>query len=203
VRNLSFSSDIKEAYLVLDYAPLDLTTYRFTPFAYGGAVVFHFDPYTLDGNKERVYLQPLGTEGQGLAAYPDRKPYKLTQPALSFGGGFRFVVNDNLHLSLEASQRKSFTDYIDDVSKSYVDKDKLMLARGPKAVELAYRGDELPNGLPYPPDGDQRGTPTEMDWYYFVGLSAEVKLNAVSHLFRSGNRTAKRHASSQRCPRFY
>jgi hypothetical protein len=120
----------------------------------------------------------LSTEGQGLADYPDRKVYKLTQHALAFGGGFRFRINDHLIVSIDAAQRKTFTDYIDDVSTSYVDPDKLLAAKGPLAVDLAFRSDELSN-KPYPPDGEQRGTKTEMDWYYFTGISVEMKLENV------------------------
>src|SRR5687767_13352214 len=65
-RNLSFHTQLKEAFLVADVSLLDMLRSPFTPYVYGGAVVFRFNPYTYDQNGEKVHLQPLGTEGQGL-----------------------------------------------------------------------------------------------------------------------------------------
>jgi hypothetical protein len=72
-RNLSFKSNLKEAFAVLEVSLLDFSAKKFTPYAYGGVVVFHFNPYTYDTNNAKVFLEPLSTEGQGLADYPDRK----------------------------------------------------------------------------------------------------------------------------------
>lgn len=201
-RNLSFATDLKEAFFNVEFALMDISKTRFTPFGYAGFVYFHFNPYTYDTNGTKYYLQPLSTEGEGLADYPDRKPYKLNQVAIAFGGGLRFAVNNDISISLEASQRKTFTDYLDDVSKTYVDHDKLLAAKGAKAVELASRSGELHNGAPYPPDGEQRGTPTEMDWYYFTGISVEIKLHTLTNVF-SKMRPTRRDTYFQRCPKVY
>lgn len=182
VRNLSFYSTVKEAFAELEFELMRFDRNRFSPYLQGGIAVFHFNPYTIDAGGAKVYLQPLSTEGQGLPGYPNRRPYKLYQPALTFGGGIRYAVSPNLIIKLQASQRKTFTDYLDDVSSSFVDESTLLAYKGPKAVELAYRGDELPNGLGYPKEGEQRGTPTEMDWFYFAGVAVEIKLDAVSEL---------------------
>lgn len=204
-RNLSFRTDIKEVFLYLDWQLLDLTSYRMTPFAYGGGAYFHFNPYTHDESGAKVYLQPLGTEGQGLPDYPDRKVYSLYQPALAFGGGIRYALTNDLLFTIETAQRKSFIDYIDDVSKDFADKDKLLAARGPKAVELAFRGDEIHRNAPYPNAGEQRGTPTEMDWYYFIGITLEAKFRSVGDLGRSFSGVFSKNGSSfqQRCPSFF
>jgi opacity protein-like surface antigen len=197
-RNLSFTTTIKEAYAGLELTVLDISTKKFTPYIYGGIAVFHFNPWTRDNNGTKTFLQPLSTEGQGLPQYPEQKVYQLTQLAIPFGGGVKYAVSDAFSIGLEFSQRKSFTDYIDDVSTHYVDRDVLLQAKGAKSVELAYRGGQSPVGSPqYPAHGEQRGTPSEMDWYYFFGLTSEIKLNALSNLFRNGKSVA-----SQRCPRF-
>jgi Domain of unknown function (DUF6089) len=197
-RNLSFTTTIQEAYVGLELTVMDISTKKFTPYIYGGIAVFHFNPWTRDQAGAKTYLQPLSTEGQGLPQYPEQKNYQLTQLAIPFGGGVRYAVSDAFSIGIEFSQRKSFTDYIDDVSTHYVDRDVLLQAKGAKAVELAYRGGQSPAGSPlYPAHGEQRGTPSEMDWYYFVGLTSEIKLNALSGLFSNGKSLA-----SQRCPRF-
>lgn len=199
LRNLSFTTSITEINAGLEVAVLDISTKRFTPYLYGGIAVFHFNPWTNDNSGKKTFLKPLSTEGQGLPEYPTQRPYQLTQMAISFGAGARVAVSDGLTIGIEFSQRKSFTDYIDDVSSTYVDVNVLRLAKGDKAVELAYRADEIPNGqLQFPSHGDQRGTPSEMDWYYFFGLTSEIKLNALGNLFSHQN---SKKVSSQRCPR--
>jgi len=198
-RNLSFTTSIKEAYLGLEITVLDMSAGRFTPYLYGGIAVFHFNPWANDKNGVKTYLKPLSTEGQGLSQFPGQKPYNLTQLCLPFGGGVRFAVSDGLNIGIELSQRKSFTDYIDDVSSIYVDGAILQQEKGAKAVEMAYRTDELPGGRPFfPAHGEQRGTPSEMDWYYFIGLNIEMKLNQIGGIFSLfKNKTVP----GQRCPR--
>ena len=200
-RNLSFYNSITEANLGLDLDILDISTKHFTPYMYGGLAVFLSNPWTYDNSGQKTFLQPLSTEGQGLPEYPEQKPYGKLNWALMFGGGFKIGVNESLSIGIEFSQRKSFTDYIDDVSTHFVDRDLLLLAKGPKAVELAYRGDEIPGGVQsFPVHGEQRGTPSEMDWYYYLGTTIEVRFNAIGDIFKSmGSRL---HGSySHRCPR--
>ena len=174
-RNLSFHTTITEANLLLDFSFLNLDYHRFSPYVFGGIAVFHFNPYAFDSTGNKVYLQPLSTEGEGLAAYPDRKNYHLTQFAIPFGGGVRWRFTDNITLSYEIGLRKTYTDYLDDVSKNYVDQATLLAARGAKAVEMAWRGDELKSGGgPYPADGTIRGGSKFRDWYYFSGVTISV-----------------------------
>lgn len=199
-RNLSFYNTITEAGLGLEINVLDLSSKRFSPYLYGGGVAFHSNPWTYDNAGKKTFLQPLSTEGQGLSDYPSQKPYGRIQLALMFGGGMKFVLSEDVQLGIEFSQRKSFTDYIDDVSTHFVDHDILLREKGPKAVELAYRGDEVPGGQQsFPVHGEQRGTPSEMDWYYFLGTTLEIKLHSIGDFFRS---VSNLHGSySQRCPR--
>jgi hypothetical protein len=204
-RNLSFTSGLKEIFAVLEADMLDITTKKFTPYAYGGVVLFHFNPYAIDAKGNKVYLQPLSTEGQGLSAYPDRKSYKLIQLAAAFGGGFKVALSNCTSISLEFSQRKTFTDYLDDVSTSYVDKNILLAERGQQSADLAFRGDEVNSAAIYPPDGEQRGTPTEADWYYFIGVSADVKISCLkeklSGMLKIGGYNQRRFY--KRCPTIY
>jgi hypothetical protein len=102
----------------------------------------------------------LRTEGQGLPDFPERKEYKLTQLCIPFGIGARFRVSDQFSIGAEIGFRKLFTDYLDDVSNTYVDPIKLSQASGPKAIEISYRGDEVGSHYnPYPPHGTIRGNP--------------------------------------------
>ena len=200
-RNLSFSTSIKEASFSIETSLLDLSTAHFTPYIYGSVSLYHFNPWAYDNNGKKVFLQPLSTEGQGLSQFPKQKPYKLTQLALGFGGGARYAINDNMNIGVEFSQRKTFTDYLDDVSSIYVDYNTLMQAKGAKSVEMAFRGDELAGGQFYPGHGEQRGTPSEMDWYYFFGINFEIRFSAFTQLFKGWKAENSAAIHNTRCPK--
>ena len=185
-RNLNFTSSIFDGMLALQYYILNPNNHFVSPYAFAGLAYFHFNPYTFDTTGTKVFLQPLSTEGQGFVA--GREPYKLSQFSLPFGGGLKFSLSDNLRVGVELSLRKTFTDYLDDVSSTYVDENLLLTNRGPQAVELAYRGDELKTGLVYPPDGTQRGTQVRKDWYYFTGLAVSYRLGNGSGGSGSGKK---------------
>jgi opacity protein-like surface antigen len=176
-RNLAFETKINEFSLLGEYYFFNLNNQKFSPYVFGGLAVFHFNPYAFNGSTQKIFLQPLSTEGQGLSQYPDRKPYSLTQLALPFGGGIKYAVTDNLRVGLELGMRKLFTDYLDDVSSTYADQNDLLNAKGQLAVDMAYRGDELPGGNQnYPAKGAQRGGANHKDWYYFFGLHLTYRL---------------------------
>jgi hypothetical protein len=176
-RNLSFETRISEFSLVGEYYLLNLYDNRFSPYVFAGLAVYHFNPYAFNTAGDKVYLKPLSTEGEGLAGYQDRKPYALTQMAIPFGGGVKYALTDNLHIGLELSMRKIFHDYLDDVSTGYADPADLLAAKGQQAVDMSYRGDELPGGDPnYPAKGAQRGGATKDDFYYFTGIHVTYRL---------------------------
>jgi hypothetical protein len=180
-RNLNFQSKIIEWNVMLEYSLTNLQEKHFSPYVFAGVGVFHFDPYTHDSLGNKFYLQRLGTEGQGLPQYPDRKMYKLTQLNLPFGGGIRFAVGENVVMGYEIGFRKLFTDYLDDVSKTYADRSTLAQGRGEKTVELAYRAGELKGGNPnYPSVNLQRGKAELKDWYYFQGITLSININAFN-----------------------
>ncbi|HJS56441.1 MAG TPA: hypothetical protein VJ765_17935 [Chitinophagaceae bacterium] len=66
---------------------------------------------------------------------------------------------------------------------------------------MGYRGDEMPGGQPYPGHGEQRGTPSEMDWYYFFGLNFEIRLSAFAQLFKGSNTENASALPNTRCPK--
>ncbi|MDB5203503.1 MAG: hypothetical protein JWQ27_2912 [Ferruginibacter sp.] len=179
-RNLNFKTNILEGQLGVEYNILDLTNHSLTPYVFAGVAVFHYDPFTFDSAGTKVFLQPLGTEGQGLSLYPDRKLYKKTDFAIPFGGGLKLALSDRLQVGVELGLRKLFTDYLDDVSTTYADSAALFAGRGAQAVELSYRGDEIKGGVGYPAAGTQRGSAKYKDWYYTTGFR-------ISYLFGGGN----------------
>ena len=182
-RNLSFNTKIAEGNLVAEYTLFDLDEKKFSPYAFAGLGIYHFNPYAYDTVGNKVYLKPLSTEGQGLSIHPDRKPYSLTQLNIPFGAGVKWRVSDNVVIAYELGFRKLFTDYLDDVSKTYVDQATLLSERGQLAVDMAYRADESGHGDPvYPVDGTIRGGSKYKDWYYTQGITLFIGLNG-----RDGN----------------
>jgi hypothetical protein len=178
-RNLNFTTNVSEVSLNATIHLLDPLRVRISPYFTGGIAFFRFNPFTKDLDRNKIYLQPLGTEGQGLSGYP-LKPYKLSQYSIPFGGGITFRLSERTSLAWEVVFRRTGTDHLDDVSTVYADQIDLLIGRGPKAVELAFRGDELPGSNPvFPngyPDGGKRGNPNAKDWYYFSGLKLSVRL---------------------------
>ena len=195
MRNLSFQSNITELSLVGEFVTFDMDIKSWSPYVFAGLAVFHHNPYTFDQNGNKVFLQPLSTEGQGLPGYAQTKPYSLTQVAIPFGGGIKYNITNNIRVALEVGLRKLFTDHLDDVSGDYADAGELMAAKGPLAIDLAFREDELPNGsIVYPNKGDQRGNPGYKDYYYFSGIHLTFRLPEG----RSGDRASRK--SGYGCP---
>ncbi len=124
-RNLSFNSNVWELALQGDFNFFRFMPgepqYSFTPYITLGAGIFSYDPYAyLQGRK--VMLRPLGTEGQNAPTlYPDRKPYNSMAISIPFGGGIKYAINERMNIAFEVLHRFTNTDYLDDVSKTYVD----------------------------------------------------------------------------------
>lgn len=178
-RNLNFRSIILEGSVSLEYDFFKLSEKKWSPYIFAGVGYFFFNPYTHDTAGTKYYLQPYGTEGQGLALYPDRKFYSLYQFNIPAGFGLKYAVSDRVTIGFEVGFRKLFTDYLDDVSTTYPDEVALFNARGPKAVELAFRMGELDPTIAYK-NNYKRGNPGSKDAYY-------TGLFRFSYNFGSGN----------------
>ena len=171
-RNLHFRSDIHEFGLQgeLSFAKFGENNSKIAaPYLLAGISVFRFNPQAVfDGNW--YDLQPYGTEGQGMESHPELKKYKLTQFSIPLGIGFNIAVGENVNLGFELGFRKTFTDYLDDVSGNYPDVESLKTTDEMAGV-FSYRsgevtGEEMPN-----PMGKARGTRPGNDMYAFGGVT--------------------------------
>lgn len=180
IRNLAFETKIIEGSLVGEYHLFSLYERKLSPYVFGGVAVFNFNPYAYYNGKQKVFLKPLSTEGQGLAGYTDKKPYNLTQLAIPFGGGVKYALTEKIRVGIEGSMRYLFTDYLDDVSTSYANQADLLAAKGQIAVDMSYRGDETFGSPFYPTKGEKRGSPDVKDFYYYAGISLSVGLSSGS-----------------------
>ena len=173
-RNLSFNSNIWEIALQGDfnffkYIP-DEPGYLFTPYVTLGVGIFAYDPYAFY-QKEKVFLRPLNTEGQTF--YQNRKAYGTMALCFPIGIGFKYSVNQNLNLSFEIAHRFTRTDYLDDVSMTYIGVDKFPSPNGVPSIASIMQDRSFETGEPIGVEGRQRGWSKQRDQYLIaeVGLS--------------------------------
>jgi hypothetical protein len=194
-RNLDFRSHITEGFLATEFYPTvflenDPTDVqgRLRPYGLIGIGVFHFNPQgtyydSTTHQTSWVYLRPLHTEGEGFPEYPDRKEYSLTQICIPLGVGIKYYINENINVSFEIIHRKLFTDYLDDVSTTFIDpslfRKYLSPAQATIAIEMANKSSlrGIPNS-DYNP-GDKRGDPTQNDAYFTAGFKLSMRLGAL------------------------
>jgi len=181
LRNLSFRSYVAEAYIRAEfnffpYGVRSATFKRATPYIFCGFGAFRFNPMALytdpsSGLAQWYALQPLGTEGQGSKAYPDRAKYLLFEVCMPFGIGYRWRLAQNAHLTVEYGWRKTWTDYLDDVSTTYVGAQTFTDGTdGTMAATLADRSAEVVLGYVNAP-GIKRGDDSLDDWYSYFNVS--------------------------------
>ncbi|MGD1847647.1 MAG: DUF6089 family protein [Salibacteraceae bacterium] len=167
-RNLSFESRLWDVgsqfeFNFVPFHPLDDKSSPITPYLFWGLSVFGFNPTTdLQGNQYE--LQPLKTEGQS-------RGYRRTSVGMPFGLGIKTRLNHRVLLGFEWGIRRTWTDYLDDVSTTYPDAGIL----DGVAADLSDRSFENvgPNGTNW---GTQRGNPNRKDWYTFSGLTLTIRI---------------------------
>ncbi|HQV54145.1 MAG: outer membrane beta-barrel protein [Chitinophagaceae bacterium] len=188
-RNLSFNSNVWELSLQGDFNFFRFMPgepdYSFTPYITFGAGIFTYDPYAYLRD-EKILLRPLNTEGQGSTLYPDRKPYSSMAISIPFGGGIKYAFNDRINIGFEVLYRFTNTDYLDDVSTTYVD--QAVFPPNPdgspsNALLLSDRSYELgaPIGIP----NRQRGNSKQND--HFVTAMFHVTFNLQSYKCPTAN----------------
>jgi hypothetical protein len=197
-RDQHFRSPLKEAYLAAKLYPTTLLfeydseslISRLRPYFIVGVGMFQFNPQGqyigIDGTTTWVDLKPLRTEGQGMPNHPNKKEYNLTQINVPFGFGIKYFLSQYASLSFEIVNRKTFTDYIDDVSTTYIDNNDFSTYFGPGttqaliAAQMANKNAYNNGGIyrtSYGP-GSKRGTSSNLDSYYSSMLKLNIRLRA-------------------------
>jgi hypothetical protein len=211
-RNLDFRSTLHEAYVVAEFFPFmylrrnddeDFAP-RLRPYGVAGIGIFHFNPQgsitDANGNKTWHYLKPLRTEGQGMAEYPNRRQYSLTQPNMPLGAGLKYFISNRLNVSFELLLRKSFTDYIDDVSTEYIDPNLFDKYLSPgddiiaRSIHDKTYGIVTPGVTRYEP-GTQRGNPRQNDSYFSLLMKIGVRIGTIYE-----NGFGRTQRAQLRCP---
>lgn len=196
-RNLSFRSAIGEFAVLAEFYPWgERVTPKYKIVGVNGNESFTIMPYFYTGvgftlfnpkakyNGNWVALQPLGTEGQGLAGRPDK--YKRYTMCFPIGMGLKYLIDKQWSISFDLSLRYTLSDYIDDVSTSYYLPSEIAAANGPDAAALSDRAIDPSLGISgvmqYSNGVNnylQRGNPKYNDAYMFA-------IFAVHYRFKQG-----------------
>lgn len=102
--------------------------------------------------------------------------YGILTPVIPMGGGVKFKLGPFFNIALEGAYRKTFTDYLDDVSTTHVDNDELY-ATDPLAATMADRRPEI--GLATVDAGFRRGNPDKKDGYFIMNVKIEYFLSPL------------------------
>lgn len=154
---------------------------QFYIFVGGGGSYFNPKGKYTDG---RWYaLRKYGTEGQGIISGTHK--YIPFTPVIMMGGGFRLAINRYWGIGFELGMRKSFTDYMDDVSTEYAAQLLTDNNADPKAVYFADPSSQQGlYGSDITADGQQRGDKTDKDAYMFATFTVGYKV-----MFRKRSRS--------------
>jgi hypothetical protein len=174
-RNLNFRTPLQELGVQLELTLVSFGGSKKMPraksYIFGGISGLYFNPQA-KYQDEWVDLQPLGTEGQGMEGYD--KKYSRYAIVYPLGLGFKVNVSNVASLGLELGVRKTYTDYLDDVSSFYPDLEQLKDV-DPLASTLSYREPEV-TGVYNNPTGQERGNPANKDLYFFAGVTVSFYL---------------------------
>jgi hypothetical protein len=180
-RNLSFNTNLWEFAVSGDFNFFKfypgVEGYTYTPYVSLGVGVFSYDPFAyLNGQK--YFLRPLGTEGQGSAAYPTRKPYGSMAVCFPIAVGFKYNVNENINVFAEVGYRFTTTDYLDDVSTTYSPDAFSPLANGQPSPAQLLSDRSYETGDPIGTKGRQRGNSIQKDAYVIAQLGVSFNLSS-------------------------
>jgi hypothetical protein len=178
-RNLSFRSNILEVAVIGEFNFFWFETgnreHRFTPYLAGGIGAFYFEP-TAQYSGRSYKLRLLGTEGQNTKEFAGRKykPYSICFPV---GAGFKYWIRPGMNFSFEVLNRFTLTDYMDDVSNTYIGADHFISDPMRPSVASRLQDPSLPvNGTKLGRAGKQRGNNATKDQYLMVQLSLSFQL---------------------------
>ena len=202
-RNLSFVSNNYEVNVegIINLFPQGQRFYQRNPFnvyAFVGIGLVNYNPrgevpnieyngVLLPNAGKKVALRPLKTEGVKYGSFT---------PVIPFGFGVKVKAGSFLNIAIEGGYRKTFTDYLDDVSTFYADKS----GESDLAIALADKRWAFPDPLPVQKQGSIRGDPEKDDAYFIMNVKVEYFLppKFFSGTNKKRNPNAKRRRKSKR-----
>jgi hypothetical protein len=197
-RNLSFVSNNYEVNIegLVYLFPKGQRFYQrnlFNLYAFFGVGLANYNPKGLVPSVEyqgellpdagkNIALRPLQTEGV---------KYGNFTPVIPFGLGAKLKAGPFFNLAFEGGFRYTFSDYLDDVSTTVVDKSS---ASNIEAA-MADKTWALPDPLPARSLGSVRGNPEKNDAYFILNVKVEYFLPSS---FFSGKKNKRRKPNKRR-----
>lgn len=174
ITEFSLMTEIHPLYIFINYETRESDPPRLSPYLLGGVGFFSFNPQTYY-NGSWIDLQPLSTEGQGFKEYPDRPVYKLNQINIPVGLGIKYELSPLVNIRGEYVYRVLNTDYLDDVSKDYID---------PAVYSQYFTGTKLANAIALSDrqitkvtgPGGKRGSAKQKDSYFSFNIKVSVSI---------------------------
>lgn len=178
LRNLNFKSHLWELSHIFEFNYLPFgsnpRTSSLTTYVLSGWSLCRVNPQAYY-NGRYFDLKPLRTEGQS-----NKETYNLVQLAVPIGGGIKYSPTKNWIFAFEMGWRRTFTDYLDDVSTVYPDRETQLDQFGQLSADLSDRSWEVEGvGEPLSQEGNMRGDPNFKDWYIFSMLSVSYRFTPI------------------------
>lgn len=172
--NISGYEESQRTQSASPYLFLGIGVFKFNPLARFNYVASVHDASLAGYDDQWIELQPLATEGQETTKYNDKRRYSLTQISIPFGAGYKRQFGEVWAWGVELGLRKTFTDYLDDISTIYVDDQIVGGNNGYLAAAMKDRSREI--GQEPFANNDLRGNSSTKDWYFFFGFTLTRKI---------------------------
>ena len=94
------------------------------------------------------------------------------------GFGVKYAISDKVNLSFEVNYRFTTTDYLDDVSTTYIGIDKFPSTSGGKSLAGIMQDRSFEVGTPIGVEGRQRGFSKQKDQYAMAEIGVSFNLTS-------------------------
>jgi hypothetical protein len=160
-RNITVNTNVISLATMVE---LNVPISRTTAFGSGPSIFMSTGLGAIFFNPKAIYngasynLHAIGTEGP--------QAYSRFALNIPLSAGFRYAIDRSNSIGVELQSNNAFTDYLDDVSHTYYDNDKILTDQGEVGAQLA---DPNLSGRKHRA-GDHRGNPREKDIYVLFTL---------------------------------
>lgn len=178
LRNLSFRNTLYEASTVMEFNFRPFSARKIhnqsTFYALIGVAGFLHKP------EAEINGQWVDLHSQNTEQLDPKDHYKLFQLSVPFGVGVKYAPHKNIVLGFETVWRKTFTDYLDDVSTVYPDLHDPNNPIPVQARQLSDRSWEVSEtGTILSQGGDMRGDPNLKDWYFQAAFTISYRFTPI------------------------
>jgi hypothetical protein len=169
LRNLNFKTSLTEFSGVVEFNffkyGVDVNDKRHTPYVFLGLSFTQFNP-TANYVGQTIQLRNIRTE---------ETQYSLFAVTIPMGIGYKWQFDKHFAFNWNIGFRRSYSDYLDDVSTVYPDSYENVQSKKGSMVAIATDPSGLETGLPLSEKGYQRGNADFTDWYIISTFSISYR----------------------------